>query len=133
MSDKGQPDADGPGTGRESGNDPDAATASWRPEGMTNQTAVCLAFTFAYYVILILSNLYFARTLGDDLYGDYSFIMSAVILGSQVVLLGSEEATMRFVPWYVTLGASGRIAGLLRFFFASTLVLCAISILFSGR
>ncbi len=100
------------------------------PGGMTNQTAICLLFTLTYYGIMIASNLFFARHLGEDLYGDFSFTMSAVILGSQIVLLGAEETTMRFVPRYVDSGAREKIAGLLRFFFASTVVICLLSIVF---
>ncbi len=79
---------------------------------------------------MILSNLFFARHLGEDLYGDFSFIMAAVLLGSQVVLLGGEEATMRFVPWYVKSGAYDKVAGLIRFFLGGTAVLCVLSIVF---
>ncbi len=100
------------------------------PKGMTNQTVVALFFTLLYYGILIVSNLFFARHLGEALYGDFSFIMSAIILGSQLVLLGGEETTMRFVPRYFDSGARAKIAGLLRFFFASTIVLCLVSALF---
>lgn len=108
----------------------DADRAGNEGQGIRRQTTICLFFTLLYYGIMILSNLFFARHLGADLYGDFAFIMAAVLLGSQIVLLGGEEATMRFVPWYVKSGAYDKVAGLIRFFLGGTAVLCILSIVF---